>query len=123
MAKTQIRWGILGAAKIAINKMIPAIHLAKNSQLTAIASRGQEKATQLARDYALANTFSSYDELLASDTIDAVYIPLPTGMHTEWVLKALSAGKHVLCEKPIGMSSSDIDRIIDAQKSAGLMVA
>ncbi|MFX4227779.1 MAG: Gfo/Idh/MocA family protein [Porticoccaceae bacterium] len=123
MAKTQIRWGILGAAKIAINKMIPAIHLAKNSQLTAIASRGQEKATQLARDYALANTFSSYNELLASDTIDAVYIPLPTGMHTEWVLKALSAGKHVLCEKPIGMSSSDIDRIIDAQKSAGLMVA
>jgi len=123
MTKTQIRWGVLGAARIATTRMIPAIHMAQNNRLTAIASRSKEKASQLAQDYALESSFSNYDALLASDAIDAVYIPLPTGMHTEWVLKALSAGKHVLCEKPIGMSSGDIDQIIDAQKSTTLLVA
>ncbi|MEX2367583.1 MAG: Gfo/Idh/MocA family oxidoreductase [Pseudohongiellaceae bacterium] len=122
MATTQIRWGVLGAARIATTRMIPAIHMAQNSRLTAIASRDKNRANQLAQDYALENAFSDYDALLASDAIDVVYIPLPTGMHTEWVLKALAAQKHVLCEKPMGMSSSDIDQIIDAQKSTGLVV-
>ena len=122
MAKTQLRWGILGAANIATSQMIPAIQQADGNQLVAIASRNQSKAIQLAQDNHLAHWFTDYQSLVESEHLDAVYIPLPTAMHTEWALKAISAGKHVLCEKPMGMQAHDIDRIIDAQRDTGLLV-
>ena len=122
MAKTLLSWGVLGAANIATSQMIPAIQQSDNNQLVGIASRDQNKALKLAQDHQLANSFADYDSLIASDQVDAVYIPLPTAMHTEWVLKAISAGKHVLCEKPMGMQALDIDRIIEAQRDSGLLV-
>jgi predicted dehydrogenase len=122
MADRQIRWGVIGAASIATNQMIPAIKHARNSRLAGVASRNEDKAHQLARQLGLERPYTSYDTLLESDDIDAVYIPLPTAMHTEWVLKAIAAGKHVLCEKPVGMSTRDIDQIIEAQNSTNLVV-
>jgi len=122
MKKSLVRWGILGAANIATSQMIPAIQATADNQLTGIASRNQNKALQLAKDYQLADSYTDYDSLITSNQVDAVYIPLPTSMHTEWVLKAISAGKHVLCEKPMGMQAQDISRIIEAQKNTELLV-
>lgn len=118
-----LRWGILSTAKIAREQLMPAIGKATNGSLAAIASRDLERAQQIAAAFGIPRAYGSYDELLASPEIDAVYVPLPTAQHTEWTLKAIDAGKHVLCEKPMGMTAADIDRIIAAAKDAGVVVS
>ncbi|MDC0434020.1 Gfo/Idh/MocA family oxidoreductase [bacterium] len=118
-----IRFGILSTATIAREQLIPAIHQAHNAQLAAIASRKEKKARSLAQTCGAASAFGSYEEMLASDTIDAVYIPLPTSQHVEWTLKAIKAGKHVLCEKPISLKASDINKLIKARDESGLVVS
>ncbi|MEC5323818.1 Gfo/Idh/MocA family protein [Aurantimonas sp. A3-2-R12] len=118
-----LRWGILSTAKIAREQLMPAIGKATNGSLAAIASRDRERAQEVAAAFGIPRAYGSYDELLASPEIDAVYVPLPTAQHTEWTLKAIDAGKHVLCEKPMGMTAADIDRIIAAAKDARVLVS
>lgn len=117
-----LRFGILSTAKIGTDHVIAAIQDAQNAVVTAIASRDLKKAEELCQRFSVNNAFGSYEELLASDLIDAVYIPLPTAHHVEWTLKAAKAGKHVLCEKPIGLSAQDFDDIIKVRDETGLII-
>ncbi|MEO0746118.1 MAG: Gfo/Idh/MocA family oxidoreductase [Pseudomonadota bacterium] len=118
-----VRWGILGAAKFAREFMGPAIHAARGAQLAAVATRDVTKAAPFAAFCRGLRVHDSYDALIADPEIDAVYIPLPNHMHVEWTLKALSAGKHVLCEKPITMHASEFDQLIVARDASGKLAA
>ncbi|WP_319533116.1 Gfo/Idh/MocA family oxidoreductase [uncultured Cohaesibacter sp.] len=118
-----IRWGILSTAKIAREHLVPAIQAARNGNIQAVASRSQESADAFAKSFGIPIAYGSYDELLSSDEVDAIYIPLPTSQHVEWTIKALSAGKHVLCEKPISLHAKEIDAIIEARDKSGCIVA
>ncbi len=110
-----LRFGIMSTAKIAKEQLIPAILDAENCVVSAIASRDINRAAAVAERFGVPHAFGSYEEMLASDEIDAVYIPLPTSQHVEWAIKAADAGKHVLCEKPIALKADDIDEIIAAR--------
>ena len=116
------RWGILSTAKIGREQVIPAILESDNGVVQGIASRDERAARALADRFGVPMAFGSYDELLASEHIDGVYIPLPSSHHIEWSLKAVAAGKHVLCEKPIAMNAGDIDQLIEARDKSGLLV-
>ena len=107
----KIRWGVLSTAKIGVEKVIPAMQAGKFSEITAIASRNWQKATTQANKLKIKKAYGSYDELLADGTIDAVYNPLPNHLHVDWSIKSLAAGKHVLCEKPIGLNYEDAKRL------------
>src|ERR1044072_420316 len=96
----KVRWGILGAAKIAVAKVIPAMQQSEWCEIAAIASRGASKARTGGSDFNIPNAYGSYEELLADDSIEAIYNPLPNNLHVPWTVKAAEAGKHVLCEKP-----------------------
>lgn len=106
------RFGILSTARIGQNAVIPAIQDAENAVVSAIASRDLARARAMADRFSVPHAFGSYEEMLASDAIDAVYIPLPTSQHVEWTIKAAEAGKHVLCEKPISLKADEISRLI-----------
>ncbi|MBB4066374.1 Gfo/Idh/MocA family protein [Gellertiella hungarica] len=118
-----LRFGILSTAKIGRELVIPAIQDAENCVVTAIASRELSKARELADRFSVPHAFGSYEEMLASDTIDAVYIPLPTSQHVEWTIRAADAGKHVLCEKPIALKAGEIDALIAARDRNGVLVS
>lgn len=107
-----LRWGILSTAKIGVKDVIPAICRADNSIVTAIASRNLSRAQDVAAQFGIQHAYGSYDELLACDEIDAVYIPLITSDHAHWSIEAANAGKHVLCEKPISIHADEIHAII-----------
>lgn len=114
-----VRWGILGAANFARNHMAPAIHAAKGAQLVALATSDPTKAAPFAAFCSGLRVHASYDALLADPDIDAVYIPLPNHLHVEWSLKALAAGKHVLCEKPMALAASEYSDLIAARDASG----
>lgn len=107
-----LRWGILSTAKIGIKDVIPAIMRSNNSVVTAIASRNLSRAEEAAAQFGIPHAYGTYEELLASDEIDAVYIPLITSEHAHWSIEAANAGKHVLCEKPISLNAEEIHAII-----------
>jgi predicted dehydrogenase len=107
-----IRWGILGVAAIATSRAIPAMKDAASARLTAIASRDPAKAREAAGALGIPRHFGSYEALLADPDIDAVYIPLPNPLHLAWSMRALEAGKHVLCEKPLCMTADDVTQLI-----------
>lgn len=109
----KIKWGILGCAKIAVDRFIPALMNSSNSELYAVVSRSAEKVRNLQEEYHFKRAFSSYDELLDDRNIQVVYIPLPNGMHKEWAIKAARKGKHILVEKPFALNYSDSIEIID----------
>jgi len=117
-----IRIGIMSTAKIGVQFVLPAIQQSSHARITAIASRDGSKAKKLANSLNVAHAYDSYDALLASDEIDAVYIPLPTAHHVEWTLKAAAAGKHVLCEKPIALKAADIKKLIKARDKHNVIV-
>ena len=104
---TKIRWGVLGAAKIARTKVVPAMQRSQECEVTALASRSLETARAAAGPLGIAKAYGSYEELLADRDLDAVYIPLPNHLHVPWSIKAAEAGKHVLCEKPIGLTAGE----------------
>lgn len=104
---SQVRWGILSTAKIGVEKVIPAMQLSERTEIAAIASRDSRKAKKAAKLLKIGKWYGSYDELLADPDIDAIYNPLPNHLHVPWSLKALAAGKHVLCEKPIGLTAAE----------------
>ena len=118
-----LRFGILSTAKIGRELVIPAIQDAENCVVSAIASRDLAKARALADRFSVPHAFGSYEEMLASDLIDAVYIPLPTAQHIEWAIKAADAGKHVLCEKPIALKAAEIDAVIAARDRNKVLVS
>lgn len=108
----KILWGVLRTAKIGTKKVIPAMQLGEYCTVTAIASRQLEKAQAAAGQLGIEKAYSSYEELLADPDIDAVYIPLPNHLHIPWAIKALKAGKHVLCEKPIGLNAAEAQKLL-----------
>ncbi|MCP4711417.1 MAG: Gfo/Idh/MocA family oxidoreductase, partial [Planctomycetes bacterium] len=113
----KIRWGIISTAKIGTEKVIPAMQQSRLCDITAIASRDINKAKQTAADLEIAKAYGSYDALLADPDIDAIYNPLPNHLHVEWSIKTLQSGKHILCEKPIGLSSDEGQKLVDFAKS------
>lgn len=117
------RWGVLSTAKIGREQLIPAILEAGNGVLAAIASRDGGKARALADRFGAPHAFGSYEEMLASDTVDGVYIPLPTSQHVEWAVKAADAGKHVLVEKPLALKAGDIGQVIAARDRNKVVVS
>ncbi len=116
---TQIRWGVLGVAAIATGRFIPAMQGATAAQLVGIASRDVNKAKAAADQFGIPKSFGSYDALLAEREIDAVYIPLPNHLHVDWAVRALDAGKHVLCEKPLCLSAKDVGTLQAARDRTG----
>jgi len=103
--KDKVRWGVIGCARIATTQVIPAMLQAEEAELKAIASRSLEKAEATAQQFSIERAYGSYEALLADPQIEAVYIPLPNHLHKSWSIKALRAGKHVLCEKPIALNA------------------
>src|SRR5258708_3962016 len=100
----KVKWGVLGCAAFARSTAIPAMLLAENVELVGVASRTQEKAEAFAREFGLPKAFGSYEALLADPEIEAVYNPLPNGLHPEWAIKTAQAGKHSIVEKPFASS-------------------
>lgn len=117
----QIRWGLLSTARIN-RRIIPAIRASARSHLAAVASRHESTAIAYAKEWGIPLTFGSYEAMLASDEVDAVYISLPNHLHAEWAIHALKAGKHVLCEKPFALSVPEVDRMIQASLSTGCVL-
>jgi len=117
-----LNWGILSTARIAVDSVIPAIKQSKNGKVVAIASRTKSKAEGIGRSFGIPSRFASYEGLLNSPEVEAVYIPLPNGLHKEWVIRAAEHGKHILCEKPISTNASDCKEMIDACKSHGVLL-
>ena len=118
-----LRWGILGAAKFALEHMGPAIHAARGAELCAVASRDPAKVAPFQAFAPGCRAVEDYDALLADDSIDAVYIPLPNHMHVPWTLRALEAGKHVLVEKPATLHAEQFDALIEARDRTGCLAA
>ena len=112
----KVNWGILSTAKIGIEKVIPAMQAGKLTNVRAIASRNKTQADEAAARLGIQKSHSSYEALLEDPEIEAIYIPLPNNMHVPWTIKALEAGKHVLCEKPIGLSAAEVQSLIEVSK-------
>jgi predicted dehydrogenase len=118
----KVRWGILSTAAIAVNKVIPAMQLGEWSEVSAIASRDINKAKQVAAQLGIPRAYGSYEELLADDDIEAVYNPLPNHLHVPWTIQAAEAGKHVLCEKPIGLNLADASLLPAVRDRTGVRI-
>lgn len=116
-----LRWGILGTARIN-RRVIPAMRLARRSELVAVASRDRHRGERYAAEWSVPRAVEGYQSLLDDPGIDAVYIPLPNTDHVPWTLAAIAAGKHVLCEKPLALDPADVDRIAAAAAAAGVVV-
>ncbi len=116
---SRVRWGILGTANIASWGMIPGMKKAGNCELYAIAGRNPDKAEMFKGKFGFEKAYGSYDELLKDEDVQAVYIPLPNNIHKEWVIAALRAGKHVLCEKPMAMNAAESEEMYKAAKESG----
>jgi predicted dehydrogenase len=113
---SKVRWGILSTANIGVAKVLPAMQRAEHCEISAIASRDLAKAQQAAAKLGIPRAYGSYEELLADPEIDAVYNPMPNHLHVPWSIKALQAGKHVLCEKPIALTAAEAQQLADAGK-------
>jgi predicted dehydrogenase len=118
---TRVKWGILSTADIN-RKLIPGAHASDKVDLVAVASRDQARADAYAREWEIPRAFGSYDALLADPEIEAVYISLPNTMHVDWSIKALEAGKHVLCEKPFTRHPDEVDAAFDVADREGRLL-
>lgn len=123
MSQQKLRFGIVGCAGIAIRSVIPGIIQSQLGEAAAIASRDYMKAKETAEKLGIPAAYGSYEELLADPTINAVYIPLPNHLHMEWTIKAAEAGKHVLCEKPIALTTEETKKMVEACDKAGVQLA
>jgi predicted dehydrogenase len=120
----KLRWGVLSTADIGRKKWIPGVRRAphQRGEVVAIASRDGEAAARVAAELGIARAHDSYEALLADPGVDAVYIPLPNHLHLEWAIAAAKAGKHVLCEKPLALTSDDAQRMVDAARESGVLL-
>lgn len=123
MMQKPVQWGILGASRFARFQMGPAIHAANGARLAGLATSDPTKAVPFLEYCPDVQLYEGYDALLADPAIEAVYIPLPNHLHVEWSLKALEAGKHVLCEKPMTMRAGEFDALITKRDQTGLLAA
>lgn len=119
---SKVRWGVLGVAGIAVRKVIPAMQAGKWTEITAIASRDLSRAQAAASSLGITKAYGSYEELIADPEIDAIYNPLPNHLHVPWSGKAAEAGKHVLCEKPIGMDVKEARHLIAVRDRTGVKI-
>ncbi|MBP2001210.1 putative dehydrogenase [Paenibacillus shirakamiensis] len=120
---TTLRWGIMGCANIARNSVMPAIADSSNGVIQAVASRNLDKSRGVAEQFHAPQAYGSYEELLQDPDVDAVYIPLPNHLHYEWTIRAAEAGKHVLCEKPVALTSLEAAEMVKACRTAGVHFA
>lgn len=118
----KIKWGVLGTASIAQGCTIPGMKMAEHCELTAIAGRSLEKAENFKERFGFEKAYGSYEELLADKDVQAVYIPLPNSLHYEWCMKAMKAGKHVLCEKPLTGSKKEAEELFAAARENGVLL-
>jgi predicted dehydrogenase len=118
----KVHWGVLGVARIATVKVIPAMQRGESSEVTAIASRDANKARDAAAELGIPRWYGSYEELLADPEVEAIYNPLPNHLHVPWSIRAAEAGKHVLCEKPIGLSTAECSALIAARDRTGVKI-
>lgn len=116
----KIKWGILSTANIGLKQVIPGMQKGEYCEVSAIASRSLEKARVAASSLGIANAYGSYEELLSDSDVDAIYNPLPNNMHLEWTVKAMEAGKHVLCEKPVALTVEDVEEMISVRDRCGV---
>lgn len=123
MMEQELRWGILSTARIARKAVIPAIRQSRSGTVAAIASRTLESAQQMAQEFQVPQAFASYEEMLQSPDVDAVYIPLPNHMHREWTVRAAEHGKHVLCEKPLALNAAEAEEMIAAAQRNHVLLA
>lgn len=119
----KLRWGVIGCAGIAVHSVIPGTKQSETGEVTAIASRDLAKAEETAAKLGIAKAYGSYEEILNDADIDAIYIPLPNHLHMEWSIRAMEAGKHVLCEKPIALNAEEAARMADAAAKNGVHLA
>jgi predicted dehydrogenase len=122
MAERKLRWGIMSTANIGRAAVIPAIQSSKNGEVVAIASRDAQKAAEFAAQLGIPKSYGSYEALLDDETIDAVYIPLPNGLHYEWTIRAAKAGKHILCEKPLALNAAQCLEMNAVAKECGVQL-
>jgi predicted dehydrogenase len=118
----KVKWGVLGAASIAIRKVIPGMQAGQFSEITAIASRDGKKAAEAAQKLGIAKAYGSYEALLADAEIEAIYNPLPNHLHVPWSIKAAEAGKHVLCEKPLSLTVAEATALLNTRNRTGVKV-
>ena len=107
-----VRWGVLSTSDFAERKFLPGLRKSTAIEVAAVASRDLERATAFAERLAIPTAYGSYEELLADPTIEVIYNPLPGALHVEWTKRAAEAGKHVLCEKPMGMTAAELDVLL-----------
>jgi predicted dehydrogenase len=122
MSGQKVKWGVLGVAAIAVKKVIPAMQKGAWSEITAIASRDLKKAEKAAAQLGIPKTYGSYEALLADPEIEAIYNPLPNHLHVPWSIQAAQAGKHVLCEKPIGLTVEEAKDLLAARDRFGVKI-
>ena len=122
MSKQNLSWGLISTARIN-RRVIPAIRASRRAELLAVASRSLERARSYAAEWDIPRAHGSYQELLDDPGVDVVYISLPNSLHAQWTVRAVQAGKHVLCEKPLALTTQECDRIITAAGDAGVVVA
>jgi predicted dehydrogenase len=120
--ESPVRWGVLGAANIALQKVIPAMQRGHSSRVVAIASRDLAKARAAADALGIPRAYGSYEQLLADPDVEAVYNPLPNHLHVPWSIRAADAGKHVLCEKPIALSAAEARALLAARDRTGVQI-
>jgi predicted dehydrogenase len=118
----KVRWGVMGCAAIATEKVIPAMQRSERCDLVAIASREPGRAAATAERLGIPDHHGSYDDLLADPGVEAVYIPLPNHLHAEWTLRAAAAGKHVLCEKPLALTAVEAAEMVEGCRAAGVLL-
>ncbi len=118
----KVRWGVLGAANIALKKVIPAMQRGEWSTVAAIASRNRSKSEAAAKQLDIPCAYGSYEELLSDPDIEAIYNPLPNHLHVPWSIRAAEAGKHVLCEKPLSLNTAEARQLLDAARRTGVKI-
>lgn len=122
MEKKTVRWGVLGCSGIGKSRTIPGLLSCENAELYAIAGRNEEKLKVYAEPFAPKKLYTDYQALLDDENVDAVYLPLPNGIHMEWVKKAAAAGKHILCEKPMALTEEQVREMFAAAKEHGVLL-
>ena len=122
MVQGQLKIGVMGTADIAVSRVIPNLTKSDRVNVQSIASREKGRAKQWAEELGIEGYFGSYDEMLRDGDVEAVYIPLVNSLHAEWSIKALSMGKHVLCEKPLALGSADARRMQQAAGDNGVVL-
>jgi predicted dehydrogenase len=122
VANKKVKWGVLSTAAIGVRKVLPGMQQGEWSEIVAIASRDGQKAESVARKLRIPKAYWSYEELLSDPDIEAIYNPLPNHLHVPWSIKAAEAGKHVLCEKPIGLNVAEAKALLAARDRTGVKI-